>query len=116
MFAIRLFRRLHQYIQFFFTPQYRTDSCQTLPKKGSREATTTRTLPQCEMVLSTTISLEQLFREGREFKWEKPNGCPKCKKLLWGHGFSSRYFNGFSELFWIKRYRCSNRDCKTVIV
>lgn len=67
------------------------------------------------MVLRTTISLDQLQREGKEFKWERPECCPKCSGRVWGHGFCSRYFSGFSCVFWIKRYRCSNAECGAVI-
>src|SRR5689334_760782 len=65
------------------------------------------------MVISVTISLKEVIREGKNFKWKCPEGCPKCLGKLWGHGFVVRYFNNISELVWIKRYRC--QGCGIVI-
>jgi hypothetical protein len=60
-----------------------------------------------------TLRLEDLFRLGKNFKWERPMGCLKCKGKLWGHGFSARYFQGFPGVLWIKRWRCS--ICRAVL-
>ncbi len=66
------------------------------------------------MVIGVTLRLEDLFRQGKDFKWERPQACPKCEGKLWGHGFVSRYFQGFPGVLWIQRYRCVG--CKTVLV
>jgi len=66
-----------------------------------------------EVVIAVTLRLEDLFRQGKDFKWERPCACPKCQGKLWGHGFTSRYFQGFSSVLWIKRFRCPG--CGTVL-
>jgi hypothetical protein len=67
------------------------------------------------MVIQSTVSLQDLLRDGKKFKWKRPETCPQCSKnKLWGHGFVVRYFNKFKELVWIKRYQCY--ECKAVIV
>jgi len=39
--------------------------------------------------------------------------CPYCGgNHLWGHGYTPRYFDGHSQLIWLKRYRCV--DCHSV--
>lgn len=65
------------------------------------------------MVIVVTLRLDDLFREGKDFKWERPSACPKCQGKLWSHGFTSRIFQGFSGLFWLKRFRCPG--CKSVL-
>lgn len=50
---------------------------------------------------------------GKDFSWEKPESCPSCGGIrLWGHGFVLRYFCGFPQGLWLKRYRCP--DCGAV--
>ena len=67
------------------------------------------------MVISPTISLQDVLRDGKKFKWKRPETCPRCHhNKLWGHGFVARYFNEFSKLVWIKRYRCNK--CRAIIV
>lgn len=65
------------------------------------------------MVIAVTLRLEDLFREGKNFKWERPCACPKCEGKLWGHGYTPRFFQGFSASFWLRRFRCIG--CKIVI-
>ena len=60
-----------------------------------------------------SIKLLLLFSLGKKYPWKKPLRCPRCASpRLWGHGFVSRYFFGFSKALWIKRYRCP--DCSHV--
>jgi hypothetical protein len=57
---------------------------------------------------------QENFKKKSDFKWPKPEGCPGCHShRLWGHGFVSRFFDGFSEALLMRRYRCP--DCGTVI-
>ena len=65
------------------------------------------------MVIPVTLRLDELFRQGKDFKWDRPCACPKCEGKLWGHGWTSRYFQGFSSAFWLRRYRCTK--CRVVI-
>jgi hypothetical protein len=65
------------------------------------------------VAISVTLRLDELFSQGKDFKWERPCACPKCQGKIWGHGFVSRYFQGFSSALWIKRFRCT--ACRAVI-
>jgi len=65
------------------------------------------------VVIVVTLRLDDLVREGKDFKWERPAACPKCGGKLWSHGFTSRFFQGFSDLFWLKRFRCPG--CKAIL-
>ena len=66
------------------------------------------------MVIPVTLRLDDLIRQGKDFKWERPCACPKCQGKIWGHGFVPRYFQGFSGVFWIKRFQCT--VCRAVLV
>lgn len=61
----------------------------------------------------TSVDLEQLSKEGKNFNWDRPKSCFCCGSKVWGHGFYGRYFQGFQEKLWLKRYRCS--QCKALI-
>lgn len=65
------------------------------------------------MLLNVSVKVNSLFEQGKAYSWPKPDSCPKCKgRRLWGHGNVQRYFIGFTEALWIKRYRCP--ECKAV--
>jgi hypothetical protein len=65
------------------------------------------------LVLHFTVDVKVLFERGKGYPWPKPLQCPQCGSVrLWGHGFSTRYFEGFSEFLWVKRFRCC--DCFAV--
>ncbi len=60
----------------------------------------------------TDVDLSVLYEAGKSYNWERPscrNGCQK----VWGHGYVQRYFAGYPECFWLKRYRCPT--CHEVI-
>ena len=43
-----------------------------------------------------------------------PEVCPTCGRYkVWGHGFTARYFRGFTQCLYLKCYRCP--DCGRVI-
>jgi hypothetical protein len=59
------------------------------------------------------IVLEKLQALGKEYPWNCPGYCPKCRsKRLWGHGYVIRYFQGFAEGLYLKRWICP--DCGSV--
>jgi hypothetical protein len=59
------------------------------------------------------VKLEKIQLTGKKFFWEKPAMCPRCQGTrLWGHGFVMRYFHGFSQGLWMKRWRCP--ECRNV--
>lgn len=60
-----------------------------------------------------SVNLDQLSKDGKNFKWEKPKICSCCGNPLWGHGYVGRYFDGYTEKLWLKRYRCTS--CKKII-
>lgn len=66
------------------------------------------------MIISVCVDLKQIFLQGREFKWIKPDNCLRCGSVrLWGHGFVSAYFDGFGQALLLRRFRCP--DCRCVV-
>lgn len=66
------------------------------------------------MILTVSVFLNEIYRQGRNFNWEKPACCPRCNCVrVWGHGFVAAFFDGFDECLFLRRYRCP--DCKCVI-
>lgn len=60
-----------------------------------------------------SASLAQIMSQGKLYPWLRPERCPRCgSRRLWGHGYVGRYFDGFSEQIWMKRWRCP--DCGAV--
>lgn len=65
------------------------------------------------MILYIAVSVKEIFRKEKSYVWPRPKKCPKCGgSRLWGHGYVMRYFEGFLEGIWIKRWRC--RACGSV--
>jgi hypothetical protein len=65
------------------------------------------------LVIFVKLTVKQLFKEGRDYCWPRPEGCPRCRGRVWGHGFVPAYFDGYAEPLWLRRYRCP--DCGGVI-
>jgi len=66
------------------------------------------------MILLVSVFLNEIYRQGRKFNWQKPASCPRCDSVrVWGHGFVPAFFDGFDEALFLRRYRCP--DCKCVI-
>lgn len=66
------------------------------------------------MIIPYDVDMMKLFRMKLDYPWSRPLRCPHCNSTrLWGHGFVSRYFDGFNDPLVLKRYRC--RDCHTVL-
>ena len=66
------------------------------------------------MLIKVFVDILLLSIEGKDFKWEKPEYCPKCKNKLWGHGFRERYFFEHNKSLYLKRLICC--VCGTVIM
>ena len=65
------------------------------------------------MIIYIFIDVKEIFKLGKTYPWVKPDSCPVCAGIrLWGHGYVERYFEGFIEKLWLKRYRCP--ECKSV--
>jgi hypothetical protein len=66
------------------------------------------------MIISVRVNLNEIFNQGRKFKWVKPCNCPRCGSVrLWGHGFVLAYFDGFIHGLLLRRFRCP--DCRCII-
>ena len=64
------------------------------------------------MILSVRVKLKKIDEQGRNFLWQRPCDCPRCRSTrIWGHGFVLAYFDGFSFGLWLRRYRCPNCNC-----
>jgi len=64
------------------------------------------------MIISVCANLNEIFDQGRNFKWIKPCKCPRCGSVrLWGHGFVLAYFDGFSQGLLLRRFRCADCNC-----
>lgn len=65
------------------------------------------------LLLYCEVDVKALFDQGKAYVWPRPGICPRCSCVrLWGHGYAERYFEGFDEPLWVKRYRCP--DCRAV--
>ncbi|KRT62350.1 MAG: hypothetical protein XU11_C0086G0003 [Candidatus Dadabacteria bacterium CSP1-2] len=65
------------------------------------------------LIIYFAVRVKDLFETGKEYPWSRPKRCPRCKGIrLWGHGFAGRYFQGFVQRLWVKKYLCP--DCKSV--
>ena len=64
------------------------------------------------MIMSFPVRLKKLFRLGRDYPWPKPDSCPRCGSCrLWGHGYVTACFDGYDQVFMLKRYRCPDCGC-----
>jgi len=69
--------------------------------------------PDTLLILHFTADVKDIYEQGKRYPWPKSTECPRCRyRRLWGHGFAERYFEGFSQAIWVKRYRCP--DCHGV--
>ena len=67
-----------------------------------------------KMILFVCAKLKDIYEQGKNFKWERPSRCPRCKSVrVWEHGFVTAYFDGFDGYFFLRRFRCP--DCACVI-
>lgn len=65
------------------------------------------------LILYLSVNLHEVSRVGKAFGWKHPTRCPRCNGTrLWGHGYVGRYFDGFLEPLWMKRWRCP--ECQAV--
>jgi len=65
------------------------------------------------LLLLFRIDLQKIQEHGKKYSWEKPKKCPSCNSIrLWGHGYVIRYFYGYIQGIWMKRWRCP--DCGAV--
>ncbi len=67
-----------------------------------------------KMILLVRAKLKDIYTQGRDFHWIKPDQCPRCGSVrVWGHGYVAAYFDDFFESLLLRRFRCP--DCACVI-
>lgn len=67
-----------------------------------------------KMILLVCAKLKDIYTQGRNFNWIKPDKCPRCGSVrVWGHGYVTAYFDDFLECLFLRRFRCP--DCACVI-
>ena len=77
--------------------------CTTLPPQTQSTIT---------MIHFVAVVLNDIFEQGRDYQWPRPDKCFKCDNYkVWGHGFVPRLFDGFSSPLLIRCYRCPNCRC-----
>lgn len=64
------------------------------------------------MIVSVFVSIKEIVERGRDFPWPRPAVCPRCRgRRIWGHGFITAFFDGFSDGVFLRRYRCPECRC-----
>jgi hypothetical protein len=59
------------------------------------------------LVVYLSVDCNDVSTRGKAFRWPRPELCPSCEaSRLWGHGYVRRFFDGFDEALWMKRWRC----------
>ncbi len=59
------------------------------------------------LILIFRLNLQHIQVLKKKYCWISPINCPSCKNsCVWGHGFVLRYFHGYNEGLWMKRWRC----------
>lgn len=77
------------------------------PYRPENNGSVKQTVPRIAMIQFIPINLKKLFKQGRRYKWERPEKCPRCGHYkIWGHGFAARLFDGFVAPLLLKCYRC----------
>ena len=67
----------------------------------------------CILVLHFPVDVKDLYELGKRYPWPKPSRCSRCGSVrLWGHGFATRYFEGFPDWLWVQRFRCP--ECNAI--
>lgn len=65
------------------------------------------------LILPINACVKKIFLLGKSFPWPRPERCLRCGGRIWGHGYTTGYFDGFHAPLWLRRYRCP--DCSAVI-
>jgi len=64
------------------------------------------------MICFVAVLLKDIFEQGKKYLWERPEVCPQCNHhKVHGHGFTTRYFQGYSSCLHLKCYLCPNCGC-----
>jgi hypothetical protein len=64
------------------------------------------------MIIFVCVPLKEIFKQGRQFVWPRPERCPRCAlSKVWGHGFVLAYFDDINAGVYLRRYRCPECGC-----
>ncbi|MCF8025961.1 MAG: hypothetical protein K9K82_10820, partial [Desulfobacteraceae bacterium] len=56
------------------------------------------------MIIHVAVILKEIFRLGRNYRWQRPERCPRCHCFkVWGHGYQDTFFEGFKSALPLKR-------------
>jgi len=66
------------------------------------------------MIVNIKVKLKELSKQGKSYCWSSMD-CPRCNRRMWGHGYVSRYFEGFIEALWLKRFMCASCGCVVTV-
>jgi hypothetical protein len=66
------------------------------------------------MIKFYKITPKEVHALGKDFPWERPCPCAKCKSKFWGHGYVARFFNEINGAVYMKRWICSG--CGVIII
>jgi len=58
------------------------------------------------MIIHVPADLKKISRLGRKYPWKRPDKCPHCDCMVWGHGYREVLFDGYNEPIPVKRWRC----------
>lgn len=80
-------------------------------RRGGAASVSALTTPANQVLEHTDVPVAQVAAQGKDFNWIRPK-CGCGRKKVWGHGYVTRFFEGFALPLWLKRYRCPG--CGTV--
>lgn len=64
------------------------------------------------MIIQQNIELSELDKQGKEYPFKRPEICIKCSSSkVWGHGYVERYFDGYYNRLYFKRWICADCGC-----
>lgn len=63
------------------------------------------------MICFVAVLLKDIFEQGKYYPWPRPADCLRCNRKFHGHGFTTRYFQGFPTCLYLKCYRCPECGC-----
>ena len=64
------------------------------------------------MIIYIRGLLKDIFKQGRNYPWPRPEVCPRCGHTrVWGHGYVDSWFDGYRDAIKLKRYICPCCGC-----
>lgn len=64
------------------------------------------------MIIRQKIDLTRLSKLGKNHRYQRPKQCFRCSSIrIWGHGYVARYFDGYNNRLYLKRWICADCGC-----